>query len=146
MGEIHMTDTSAGLTRYGSDWEGGMQPVPSGDYYLASEADALLADLRGKHALAMNEAQQAINFWMAAKDEFEKQLEAERAKVRELSAGIKQWARECSGCNGTSRKFVYVSEITGDDVHDDCDQCAHIRALLPASVDAKGDAECLRGG
>jgi hypothetical protein len=43
---------------------------------------------------------------------------------------IRRYAAECVECNGTGRKFMYVSEITDDDVYDDCSQCADIRAAL----------------
>jgi hypothetical protein len=146
------TDTSAGLpgyiatcgvcgTAFGKDEpffnvfcpecpKGGMRGVLNSDPTEPSEADALLADLRGKHALAMNEAQQAINFWMAAKDEFEKQLEAERAKVRELQeradTAVRSW-------------WVYMAAETDTERDEAYEMMSDAIAALPASVDAKGE-------
>jgi hypothetical protein len=60
----------------------------------------------------------------------ESELSALKSREAVLVRLIRRYAAECVECNGTGRKFMYVSEITDDDVYDDCSQCADIRAAL----------------
>jgi hypothetical protein len=121
-----MTDTSAGLTRIYSDW---------GPVYLCNKADALLADLRGKLEGECNESAM-----------LRRELEAERAKVRELHRcwgeanqalididdyAVRRWGETKDKCWDAVAEMAYCA-TTAPEMLD---------AALPASVDAKGDAK-----
>jgi hypothetical protein len=76
------TDASAGLTRYDMG--------PHGDNWVrGAEADALLADLRGKLAAMTDNRDVLVGQLQAAREH----VEAERAKVREKDADIRQLER-----------------------------------------------------
>jgi hypothetical protein len=150
-----MTDTSAGLTprhiatcgrcgiTFGKDEpffnvfcpecpKGGMRGVLNSDPTEPSEADALLADLRGKLAEALNAAHTSD----VLVSELEHQLEAERAKVRELVELLQQIRVATDrvyqmGDAAVRRVAVAVYERTAGKLNE--------FAALPASVDAKGE-------
>jgi hypothetical protein len=151
-----MTDTSAGLTprhiatcgrcgiTFGKDEpffnvfcpecpKGGMRGVLNSDPTEPSEADALLADLRGK----LDRMTEVRDEWARrATDQavqFEIQLEAERAKVREMQA-LLQRVDELQELNPSNYSHEDVCDLNWNV----CQIVLAIRAALPASVDAKG--------
>jgi hypothetical protein len=125
-----MTDTSAGLTRL-TITEHHYDPMykqKAFDIYVATEADALLADLRGKLEATKRENKELCDLadthdadYTAMEANFrterrilKQQLEAERAKVRELErdAGRYRWLRERGVTwNGDTAAFWLVDSI-----------------------------------
>jgi hypothetical protein len=144
------TDASAGLTRLyvrsedlHSHTAGCDNEPPHGirycePVYCATPADALLADLRGKL-----EAEQAMSRGLRevlsrrGKSHMpvlllQQQLEAKRAKVRELQeradTAVRSW-------------WVYMAAETDTERDEAYEMMSDAIAALPASVDAKGDAK-----
>jgi hypothetical protein len=124
-----MTDTSAGLTRL-TITEHHYDPMhkqKAFDIYKASEADALLADLRGKLAGVQEAVREEYKDTL---DAAIAELSAERAKVRELQeradTAVRSW-------------WVYMAAETDTERDEAYEMMSDAIAALPASVDAKGE-------
>jgi hypothetical protein len=62
-------------------------------------------------------------------------------RIAALEAGVKQWASECSDCDGRGFFMVPVVSKLGGNIKHDCHSCAYIRKLLdPSGPKTKGDA------
>jgi hypothetical protein len=151
-----MTDTSAGLTsggpcavpldellqrvppdaRYTYTEPDGVKAthfIPIGRY--AHEAVALLADLRGKLAESQAEARglrEVLSRRGKSHYPVFQQLEAERARVREMA----KYVRHHSTCE-SFRGYLLPRALACEVAVCTCGASA----ALPASVDAKGDAK-----
>jgi hypothetical protein len=135
------TDTSAGLTRQYAIVEELHEHGPwcgnrCKPLYDASEADALLADLRGKLAEANKRADTYVAIALDRATDLckaEQQLEAERAKVREMQerCAVTAWR---IGMDMYETRFDHDPREVGSAI-------AGAIRTLPASVDAKGDAK-----
>jgi hypothetical protein len=117
------TDASAGLTRYVADIR--VKGAPEFVYH-AAQADALLADLRGKLDTAhdLRRQLQTENVRLFG------ELTAERAKVREFGEYLQMLAEQYPSAQ--SLGGTYLSVLLRE---------KRLLMGLPASVDAKGEAK-----